>query len=128
LLPIKKSGPKARPNLCLSIAPPNSAHLHIGDNVFVDINDGADHNVAVDDNDANITVAIADNVGERMRGANISTIVTPTTCSYHSKVKYSSLQALKRTKIIFSDFQQNFLAFQFSRIPFESSVLTIQIY
>ena len=127
MLPIKKSGPKARPNLCLSIAP--QTHLHIGDNVFVDITNGADHNVAVDDNDANITVAIADNVGEHLHGANISTTVTPSTCSYHSKVKYSSLQALKRTKIIFSDFQQNFLAFQFSRIPFESSVLTnIQIY
>ena len=117
-----------RGQICALVLLPQT-HLHIGDNVFVDINDGADHNVAVDDNDANITVAIADNVGERMHGANISTTVTPYTCSYHSKVKYSSLQALKRTKIIFSDFQQNFLAFQFSRILFESSVLTnIQIY
>ena len=117
-----------RGQICALVLLPQT-HLHIGDNVFVDINDGADHNVAVDDNDANITVAIADNVGEHVHGANISTTVTPSTCSYHSKVKYSSLQALKRTKIIFSDFQQNFLAFQFSRIPFESSVLTnIQIY
>ena len=115
-----------RGQICALVLLPQT-HLHIG--VYFDINDGADHDVAVDDNDANITVAIADNVGERIHEAIISTTVTPTTCSYHSKVKYSSLQALKRTKIIFSDFQQNFLAFQFSRIPFESSVLTnIQIY
>jgi len=67
-----------RGQICALVLLPQT-HLHIGDNVFVDINDGADHNVAVDDNDANITVAIADNVGERMHGANISTTVTPST-------------------------------------------------
>ena len=44
------------------------------------------------------------------------------------KVKYSSLPALKRTKIIFSDFQENFLAFQFWRILFQSSVVLIYKY
>ena len=53
----------------------------------------------------------------------------PSLYSLSKTVKYSSLPAaLKRTKIIFSDFQENFLAFQFWRILFQSSVVLIYKY